>query len=136
MTLYDQIANVGNKNITMTQGQKIAKVAGKSILLAGFLVALGSVEMSSRFSVMNFAKNDEVLQNAANALSAFMFIGMIWSIGATAVLYASYSTFGFLCGVISNAVILGWMYFSYVAAFKKAAAANGLKEPEMFKTFI
>jgi hypothetical protein len=136
MTWESEIDNVGNRDRTFTKGQKIAKIAGKAILLAGFLVALASVEMSSRFSVLNFAKDDQILQNAANALSAFMFIGMIWAIGSTAVLYSSYGRPGVLAGVVSNFIILAWIFGSYYAAFDRAATERGLTKPTMFKTFI
>lgn len=130
------IDNVGSRDRAFTYGQKLAKIAGKSILLAGFLVALASVEMSSRFSVLNFAKDDEILQNAANALSAFMFIGVFWAIGSTAVLFSSYGWPGVLAGVLSNGLILTWIYCSYRAAFSRAALERNLTEPTMWKTFI
>jgi hypothetical protein len=136
MTFSDEIDLVGARDRRFTRGQKIAKVVGKAILLAGFLVALASVEMSSRFSVLNFAKDDEILQNAANALSAFTFIGVIWAIGSTAVLYSSYGTPGVVAGVISNGIILAWIVLSYYAAFQRASKERGLKMPDMFKTFI
>jgi hypothetical protein len=136
MTWASEIDNVGRRDRTFTRGQKIAKIVGKSILLAGFLVALASVEMSSRFSVLNFAKDDQILQNAANALSAFMFIGMIWAVGSTAVLYSSYGGPGVLAGIISNGIILAWIFLSYYAAFERAASERGLTRPAMFKTFI
>jgi hypothetical protein len=42
---------------------------GEAILLASMQFAIGSVEMSSKFSVKNFSKDQETLQNAADALS-------------------------------------------------------------------
>lgn len=120
----------------LSKGQKMAKVVGKSILLAGFLVALGSVEMSSRFSVMNFSKDDDTLQRAADALSAFVVIGMMWALGSTAVLYASYKWVGFWSGIVSNGLILSWIYFSYMAAFRKASKRHDLKMPVMFQTLV
>lgn len=137
MTFMDQVDAVGTRGtVTMSRGQKIAKIAGKSILLAGFLVALASVEMSSRFSVINFAKSNDVLQNAANALTAFTIIGCVWAIGSTAVLYSSYAVPGLVAGIISNAMILAWIIISYRAAFDRAAAENGLERPTMFKALI
>lgn len=136
MKFLNLFEHVGDKTRPLTQGQKMAKVVGKSILLAGFLVALGSVEMSSRFSVMNFSKDDDTLQRAADALSAFVVIGMIWAIGSTAVLYASYKGVGFVSGIISNGIILGWIYISYTAAFHKAAKRHNLQEPKMFQTLV
>ena len=133
----DQVDAVGSRGaVNLTRGQKVAKIVGKSILLAGFLVALASVEMSSRFSVLNFAKSNDVLQNAANALSAFTVIGLIWAIGSTAVLYSSYAIPGLVAGIISNGIILAWIVVSYRAAFDRAAVENGLDTPKMFQTLI
>jgi hypothetical protein len=134
-TITKTIDMIGERR-NMTRAQKMAKVVGKSILLAGFLVALASVEMSSRFSVLNFSKTDEILQNAANALSAFLVIGMIWSFGSTLVLYSSYGSIGIISGIISNGIILSWIYLSYSAAFRRAAKENNLKIPSMFMTLI
>jgi hypothetical protein len=137
MTFMDQVDAVGTRGtVKLSRGQKVAKIVGKSILLAGFLVALASVEMSSRFSVLNFAKSNDVLQNAANALSAFTVIGLIWAVGSTAVLYSSYAVPGFVAGVISNGIILAWIIVSYRAAFDRAASENGLERPKMFLTLI
>ena len=44
------------------------KLIGKSILFASMQFAIGSVEMSSKFSVKNFSKDQDTLQNAADAL--------------------------------------------------------------------
>lgn len=130
------IDSVGDKNRILSKGQKIAKIIGKSILLAGFLVALASVEMSSRFSVLNFAKDSQVLQNAANALSSFLFIGIVWAIGSTAVLYSSYGISGLVAGFVSNGIILAWIYGSYMSAFMRAAKENNLDPPKMFKSLV
>lgn len=134
--MLEVFKHVGDKTQSMSNGQKAAKVIGKSILLAGFLVALGSVEMSSRFSVMNFSKDDDTLQRAADALSAFLVIGGIWALGSTAVLFASYRWVGATAGIVSNGIILAWIYVSYTTAFKKAAKTHNLKNPTMFHTLV
>ena len=41
------------------------KTIGEAILFASIQFSIGSVEMSSKFSVMNFSKDQETLQNAA-----------------------------------------------------------------------
>ena len=43
------------------------KLIGKSILFASMQFAIGSVEMSSKFSVKNFSKDQDTLQNAADS---------------------------------------------------------------------
>ena len=56
---------------------------GEAILLASMQFAIGSVEMSSKFSVKNFSKDQETLQNAADALSDYLRIGWFWTFGLT-----------------------------------------------------
>ena len=52
--------------------------------------AIGSVEMSSKFSVRNFSKDQETLQNAADALADYLRIGIMWTIGVTVLFYAKH----------------------------------------------
>jgi hypothetical protein len=98
----------------------IAKVIGKAIMLASIQSALGSVEMSSRFSVLNFSKDQQTLQNAANALSAYIVIGTVWTIGSILVLYSSYNWTGFFASLVCNGIIMAWIIISYTRAFKSA----------------
>lgn len=42
----------------------IYKAISKAILFGSIQFSIGSVEMSSKFSVMNFSKDHEILQNA------------------------------------------------------------------------
>ena len=70
--------------------------------------------MSSKFSVKNFCSDQDTLQNAADALSDYLKISIIWTIG----------------------VIL-WIYFSYMSSFKSAVnKTKTLKMPyiNMFKS--
>ena len=55
------------------------EMLGEAILLASMQFAIGSVEMSSKFSVKNFSKDQDTLQNAADALSDYMKIGLMWT---------------------------------------------------------
>lgn len=112
-----------------------AKIIGKAILLASIQSALGSVEMSSKFSVLNFSKDAETLQNAANALSSYMLIGTIWAIGASISLYSSYGNEGLIWGIITNVVMLGWIYFSYTHSFSQASKKFNVPYPKMFRFF-
>lgn len=115
---------------------KIAKVIGEGVLLASIQVALGSVEMSSRFSVLNFSKDQETLQNAANALSAYIVIGTIWAVGTILIMWSSYGITGLLSALFCNLLIMTWISVSYVYAFKRSALKYGLEEPKMFKSII
>jgi len=60
---------------------KTFKIIGEALLYASIVSSIGSVEMSSKFSVMNFSKDQETLQNAADALSDYLRIGLLWTFG-------------------------------------------------------
>lgn len=109
------------------------KVIGKAILFASMQFAIGSVEMSSKFSVKNFSKDQDTLQNAADALSDYIIIGLFWTIGTCMVFGASYGMIGLVSNIAANLAILMWIYFSYLNAFKAATVKNNLQMPKMFK---
>jgi len=115
-----------------THHHELAKIIGKGIFLSSITSAIASVEMSSKFSVMNFSKDQLTLQRAADALRNYMIIGTIWTIGVVLYLYASYGARGGWIGLMTNAIMQGWIYFSYVYAFKQAAKEHGLQEPTVF----
>lgn len=102
---------------------------GEAILLASMQFSIGSVEMSSKFSVKNFSKDQETLQNAADALSDYLKIGIMWTIGLSIMFYARYDKVGFAISIIMNMLIIAWIYFSYTKAFDIACANNNLKCP-------
>ena len=53
------------------------KAVGEAIVFASIQFSIGSVEMSSKFSVMNFSKDQETLQNAAYALTDYLKIALL-----------------------------------------------------------
>lgn len=112
--------------------KELAEIVAKSIFLSSILSSLGSVEMSSKFSVLNFSKDQLTLQRAADALRSFIIIGVIWTIGSTLSLYASHGWCGIWCGLISSSVMLAWIILSYLKAFKDAAREHNLQEPVVF----
>ena len=104
---------------------------GEAILLASMQFAIGSVEMSSKFSVRNFSKDQETLQNAADALSDYLRIGIMWTIGLTILFFAKHGKVGAMIALITNLLIIAWIYYSYLNAFEYAAQTNKLKDPKV-----
>jgi len=102
---------------------------GEAILLASMQFAIGSVEMSSKFSVRNFSKDQETIQNAADALSDYLRIGLLWTFGLTMLFYAKHDKIGAIIALITNLLIIAWIYYSYLAAFEYAAKTNKLNIP-------
>lgn len=111
---------------------KLPKILGQAIFYSSIQAAIGSVEMSSKFSVMNFSKDQETLQNAADALRAYLVVAGLWTLATILVLYSQYGTVGILVGLLANMAYVAWIYFSYVNSFRVAAKKYGLKEPHVF----
>ena len=112
------------------------KLIGKSILFASMQFAIGSVEMSSKFSVKNFSKDQDTLQNAADALSDYLIIGLLWTFGTCLIFYANYRWNGVLLNTIINFAIMYWIYWSYIKSFNSACVKYSLTKPIMFKPYM
>jgi hypothetical protein len=105
---------------------------GESIFYASIQFAVGSVEMSSKFSVVNFCKDQEILDNAVEALRNYMMIALGWSCATALVLYSKYGWRGIVSGIVFNAGIVAWIYFSYIQSFNRAAEKYNLVVPSVF----
>ena len=102
---------------------------GEAVLLASMQFAIGSVEMSSKFSVKNFSKDQETLQNAADALSDYLRIAILWTVGLGVLFYARYNAAGIFMSLIMNILIVSWIYYSYIRSFEIAAKMYNLQMP-------
>jgi hypothetical protein len=108
------------------------KAVGEAILFASIQFSIGSVEMSSKFSVMNFSKDQETLQNAAYALTDYLKIALLWTIGTSLIMFSNFGNVGLTTNIVINAIIVGWIIYSYHVCFQKAAEKHGLKYPIIF----
>jgi hypothetical protein len=113
----------------MSSNNDIYKIIGEAIIFASIQFSIGSVEMSSKFSVMNFSKDQETLQNAAYALTDYLRIAFLWIIGTSLVMYSNFSNTGLFINIITNAIIVGWIVYSYHICFQKAAEKYKLEYP-------
>lgn len=109
------------------------KMVAEAILYSSIHFAIGSVEMSSKYSVKNFSKDQETLQNAADALFDYMKIGTFWTIGVAILLYCKYKWTGVVGALVANGAIMMWTYLTYTSTFKKAAKKYGLQLPHVFR---
>ena len=108
------------------------KLIGEAVFFSSIQSSYGSVEMSSKFSVINFCKDQDTLQNAANALKSYVIIGLAWTAGTMLSMYAKYGVYGAIAGFTGNMIFILWIYFSYVHAFSVAAEKYKLKPPTVF----
>lgn len=112
--------------------KELVKVFSKAIFYSIILYSIGSVELNSRFSVMNFSKDQEALQRAADALRNYMIIAAIWTVGTVFALYTLYGVTGSFIGIIANVVMITWIYFSHINTFAEAAKKYNLQIPTVF----
>jgi len=110
----------------------IYRLLGNAILLASIQASIGSVEMSSKFSVINFSKDQKTLQAAADALTGYIFIGVLWMAGSI-LMNLEYGWAGFFASLGANLVIMGWIVGSYLQAFSIASKRYNLKYPVLMK---
>lgn len=115
---------------TLTSNE-FMKMIGEAILLSSIQFSIGSVEMSSKFSVKNFSKDQETLQNAADALADYLKIGLFWTIGVTILLYSNFGCKGAISAILANAAIIIWVYTSYITCFRLAAKEHNLVMPKI-----
>jgi hypothetical protein len=104
----------------------------EAIMYSSIQFAIASVEMSSSFSVKNFAKDQETLNNAKEALFNYMKVGLYWTLGNVILLYCKYGTMGAVAGFATNLAILGWMSHNYHKAFQFAVDKHNLIMPKFF----
>ncbi len=116
----------------MEPHKSLARVIGKAIFYASIQASIGSVELSSKFSVINFSKDQETLQRAADALRSYVIVAVVWTIGTILSLYASYGWCGAWIGLAANMVMMGWIIISYIHAFAEAAKRYHLEIPSVF----
>lgn len=107
------------------------KIIGKTILLSSIGFSVASVEMSSKFSVRNFSKDQTTLQRAADALDAYNLVGGLWAIGVCLLMYGQYGIKGLVSSIIANLFVLLWINLSYLHAFKQAANDEKLEFPRV-----
>jgi len=114
----------------MMEKKQILKMLGEALLYSSINVSLGSVEMSSKFSVRSFSKDQETLDSASNALADYVLISTFWTIGVACLMFAKYGLPGLISGIIANTLITAWIILSYRKAFQTAVTKYGLVFPK------
>jgi hypothetical protein len=114
--------------------KSIINLLGKSILLSSMQFSLGSMMMSSTFSVKNFSKDQLTLQHSADALSEYLMIAVFWTLGTSFLFYVSYGWLGVIVNFCINLAIIIWITKTYHETFRYACNMNGLEMPAMFRS--
>ena len=109
-----------------------SKIIGKALLYAAIQASIGGIEMSSKFDIMNFSKDQETLQYAVIALRNYIMIGSIWTVGTVLSLYSTHGLSGAFLGLSTNIAMMSWIILSYIATFKEVATKYKLYVPRLF----
>ena len=112
-----------------SKSQKISKALGLAVILASQCFALGSVSMSSTYSVLNFSNTQTILNRAADALRSYLVIAAVWAFATCLILFSVAGWLGVAFAFAANILINLWVYLSYRHAFKEAVKQHALKMP-------
>jgi hypothetical protein len=113
----------------------MADMVGKALFLASGQASIGSVLLSSAYSVKNFSKDQRTLQSAATALRAYIIMSGIWTVASMLTLYASNGCMGAAVGLALNLAMILWIILTYYVAFNEAVVEFQLKFPHVMHTF-
>lgn len=116
----------------MSDNKDLIKIISKGLFYGGMLYGIASVEMSSKFSVINFAKDQKTLDRARDALDSFIYIAGVWITATVLSLYASHGYCGAAFALLFSVIITGSIIWSYFRSFKQAADEYKLQYPETF----
>ena len=109
----------------------LVKIIGSALVYSSMQYAIASVALSSTFSTINFCKDQKTLQGASDCLVNYLQVGSVWMIGTVLVMFATYGLRGGFWALLTNLLIMGWVYRAYWRAFRIAAKRNKLELPYM-----
>lgn len=112
--------------------KELVNIISSSLFYSAIIFSLGSVEMSSKFSVINFAKDQATLDRARDALESFIYVSAVWIIATVLSLYASHGYCGAAFALLFGCLITASIIWSYFKSFEQAANEYKLKYPETF----
>lgn len=122
--VYPQVSAPCNDTLPLELGQ--------ALVFAAVQPALASMEMSSRFDIVNSANSQRSLEQAARDLRSFMVISIIWAVGSTLVMFFQFSWRGALINFIGQVLIMYWIYSNFRTAIVNQAKRRHLNIPPVW----
>ena len=120
----------------MSNQKELIKIISKSLFFSSIVWSLGSVELSSKFSVINFAKDQATLDRARDALESFIVVASVWMAATVLSLYASHGWCGAFWALFFSSIITGSIILSYFKSFEQDAKEHNLTYPETYSKKI
>jgi presenilin-like A22 family membrane protease len=105
---------------------------GDAVMAATIQFAIAGFEMSSKFSIVHFTTDQEKLNHAANELDYYLLIGIICTFLLSSLFYLKNNMEGFIICLISNVLIMSWIYYSYKLVLDESRKKHGLIFPKLY----
>jgi len=105
---------------------------GQALVFASVQPALASMQMSSRFDIVNSATTQDLLEQAARDLRSFMIIAIIWAVGSTLVMYIQFSWRGAFINLVGQGLVGYWIFSSFRNAIVNQALRKNLQVPSVW----
>ena len=105
------------------------KAIGHAIVYSSISFAVASVEIPDKFTLLTAAKTQSELQKACDALSIYVRIGALLTLGSTLILWNTDGAEGGIYSILMNGLVMLWIYWSYMDAFRNVAEKRGLEMP-------
>jgi hypothetical protein len=114
---------------TVLTSKDIIILIADAFISGTFQTKIAEIGMSSLFSVEHFIKDQETLDHAIKALDDYMIIGIFGALILSSLFYLKNNMEGFIVCLISNIIVIVWLYYSYKLAFDKVIKKYNLKYP-------
>jgi len=108
------------------------ELLSSALFLSSVQFSIGSVLLSSTYSVRNFSKDQDTLNNGCGALKEYETVAFIWMIIVALFLVYSHGLKGLIIGLIFNILVIGWIHWRYCIAFKDACKKHNLRHPNVW----
>jgi hypothetical protein len=104
---------------------------GQAIIFALVQLTLVGTESTSIYIASTTAKTQDKLNKFARSIRAYIFIGILWTAATCLVLSTQFGVKGVLMGLITNLLVMIYVYARYQGVLKEIATEYGLKVPRI-----
>lgn len=111
----------------MNYDPKWPELLGKVIVSTAVQASFGSLELPSIFQLRKSITTQEDVDIFVNALRAYLFIGGLWTIGTTILMYTMHQHTGALINLVFQILAMFWIINRRYVFAKKIAVEKNLK---------
>lgn len=114
-----------------TELQQFSYLIGGSLFFAVLQISIGAIELPDKSYMLKISTQEEV-DNAIDSFKKYLFIASIWTLSSVLILYGEHGITGAILGLLTNLIIISWIYLSYMSAINSAIIKYNLKQVSLF----